>query len=598
MVLNEDELQARSALIETLKALGHEPPQRLDLRGIPFSGQWGLATSVCMQLSRGAANGEVPEGLSKKEQKRLIESRSRERAQSLADEVADRLRQRSVFSDVQAVNGYVNMFFDTSNVARRLLAEVHDSGEGYGRGEPKTDKVMIEYGQLNTHKQAHVGHLRNISLGDALVRIMEFDGHEVIRATYIGDIGAPVIKWLWGYCKWHRDEPIDADDGPYWERVYVEANSAIKENPEYDREYREMFARWDRQDPEVVELWERTRELSLTYLRRVFDDLGVRFDAWFYESQFESPGKQVVRELLNRGIAEIDEGAPVVHIDQKLGLSKDTYRTALLQRSDGTSLYFTKELALTRAKFDQYNVDTSLNVVDVRQSLYFQQVFKVLELFGYEQAANSAHVPYEYVTLATGPMSSRQGNTISYDEFAADMFERTLSTVREKNPDMSEDQQREIASDVSVGSMKFGMLDRDNTKLLVFDREEALDFDGFSAPYVQYAHARACRILEKAPEADWTDLRPENLSTPEINLLEAIGGLGESVSRAAREHKPLHLVNYVYNLAKVFNEFYRESPVLRAEDDVRNYRLALVHATRTALANGLRLLGIPAPEVM
>jgi arginyl-tRNA synthetase len=490
------------------------------------------------------------------------------------------------------------MYFDTADVARRLLRGVHEAGAAYGRSEPKTETVMVEYGQLNTHKDGHVGHLRNISLGDALANILAFDGYAVLKATYIGDIGAPVVKWLWGYRKWHAGEAPRADDGRWWQDIYVEANAAIEENPEYEREYRALFAAWDRREPEVVELWRSTREVSLRYLHYLFDQLDVRFDAWFYESQFEDAGREVVRELLERGIAEVDEGAPIVRLDEKLGLDKETYRTIILQRSDGTSLYQTKELALTRAKFEEYPADLALNVVDVRQSLYFQQVFRTLELLGYEEAARSAHVPYEYVTLATGPMSSREGNIVTYDEFAREMRERALATVRGKNPEMPPEQQERVARAVSDGAIKFGMLDRDNTKLLVFNREEALDFDGFSAPYVQYAHARACRILERAPEIDWEDLRPDELSTVETNLLEAIGSFPDAVGRAAREYKPLHVVTYVYNLARTFAEFYRESPVLRAEGDVRNVRLALVDATRVTIANALGLLGIAAPEVM
>jgi arginyl-tRNA synthetase len=407
-----------------------------------------------------------------------------------------------------------------------------------------------------------------------------------------------VIKWLWGYQKWHAGEQPGEDIGAWMERIYVEANSAITDSQEYEAEYRETFARWDRQDPEVRQLWEQTREWSLEYFKRAFGELGVTFDLWFYESEFEEPGKQVVRQLLERGIAEIDDGAPIVRLDEKLGLSQETYRNFLLQRSDGTSLYQTKELALTQRKFDEYNIDRSLVVVDVRQTLYFQQVFKTLELFGYEQAARSAHVPYEIVTLTTGPMSSRKGNTVGYGELARDMRIRALATVREKNSEMSPEQQEEIAQLVSVGAMKFGMLDRDNTKLLVFDREEALEFDGFSAPYVQYAHARACRIMEKAPEIDWDFLQADQLTPSETNLLEAIGGLREAVDRAAREYKPLYVVTYAYNLARVFSEFYRESPVLRAEGSVQNVRFALVDATRVTIANALRLVGIPSPEVM
>lgn len=598
MVLTQDEQQAREALLESLRGLGKEPPPTLDLRRIPFSGQWGLATSVCMQLARSNGSDPAPEGLSKKERKQWEQNASRERAQNLAEQIATRLRERQLFSDVQAQNGYVNMYFDTANVARRLLQDVHQSGAGYGRGETKQETVMVEYGQLNTHKPGHVGHLRNISLGDAIANLLAFNGYNVLKATYIGDTGAHVFKWLWGYRKWHADEEPRANDGDWWKQIYVEANRAITENPEYDREYQELRGLWNQRDPELMRLWEKTREVSLQYLHNLFSELGVEFDAWFFESQFEESGKETVRQLLEQGIAEIDEGAPIVRLDEKLGLDKDTYRTLILQRSDGGPLYQTKELALTRAKFEEYPTNRALNVVDVRQTLYFQQVFKTLELLGYEQAAKSTHVSYEYVTLSTGAMSSRQGNLVTYDEFTAEMQERALATVREKNPEMPLEQQKEVARTIAFGAVKFGMLDRDNTKLLTFNREEALDFDGFSAPYVQYAHARACRILEKAPEIDWESLSTQEMTTTETNLLEAIGNFSEAVERAAREYKPLHVVTYAYNLARVFAEFYRESPVLRAEGDLQNFRLALVYATKTTIANALGVLGITAPEVM
>ncbi len=601
MVLKEDEQRARLAISQSLRELGQEPPATLDLRRIPFSGQWGMASSVCMQLTRSNGSAPAPEGLSKKERQELRQKEAaaaRERAQNLAEQVASKLSKQGLFADVQAQNGFVNMYFDTADVARRLLQGVHATAAGYGRGAPKTETVMVEYGQLNTHKDGHVGHLRNISLGDALSNILTHDGYQVLKATYIGDIGAHVMKWLWGYRKWHSHEELRADDGRWWEGIYVESNRAIGDNPEYEREYRELFAAWDRREPEVVELWNRTRDVSLRYLHYLFDQLDVHFDVWFYESQFEDPGREVVRELLEKGIAEVDQGAPVVRLDQKLGLERETYRTLILQRSDGTSLYQTKELALTRAKFEGYPIARALNVVDVRQTLYFQQVFKTLELLGYQEAVKSTHVPYEYVTLATGAMSSRQGNVVPYAEFAAELQERALATVRVKNPSMPPEQQERVARIVAQGAMKFGMLDRDNTKLLVFDREEALDFDGFSAPYVQYAHARACRILEQGPEIAWEELRAADLSEVETNLLETIGGFTDSVERASRELKPLHVVTYAYNLARSFNEFYRESPVLRSEGDTRNLRLALVYASRTTLANALGLLGIHAPEVM
>jgi len=243
-------------------------------------------------------------------------------------------------------------------------------------------------------------------------------------------------------------------------------------------------------------------------------------------------------------------------------------------------------------------------VVDSAQSFYFQQVFKVLELMGFPQAAECRHLPYERLTLPGGSMSSRSGNIISFEDVAADAIQRARAAVEEKNPDLPEEKKTVIAEEIGIGALIYGMLDRDNNTVIVFDWEQALSFDGHAAPYIQYAHARACRILERAqaegiarPDAS-TTLRLADPATEELNLLERIGNFPAEVRRAAEIDKPLIVSNYVYELAKCFSDFYGACPVMQAEGETRTARLALVDATRQTLANALALLGIHAPDVM
>jgi arginyl-tRNA synthetase len=331
---------------------------------------------------------------------------------------------------------------------------------------------------------------------------------------------------------------------------------------------------------------------------RIYDQLDIHFDVWFYESGVEETGREIVRELMERGIAEMSDGLPVVKIDEKLGLEKETYRTLPILRSDGTTLYSTKDLALTKEKFEEYGVDRAIWIVDVRQSLYFQQIFKIMELWGFEQAAKCFHLSYETVMLPTGAMKSRSGNAVLYDDVATEVLQRAREIIDEKNPTLPDDLKERIALDVGIGSMKYGMLARDNNRVVVFDIEDALSFEGHSAPYIQYAHARACRILEKVDELPAGDLDFGELTPEEINLIEQIASFPVEVERSAAEYKPLVITSYVFDLAKRFNDFYHACPVLAAPEPRRSARLALVAATRQTLANGLGLLGIAAPEVM
>ena len=308
-----------------------------------------------------------------------------------------------------------------------------------------------------------------------------------------------------------------------------------------------------------------------------------------------------MQELLDNGIAEISDGLPVVKIDEKLGLEKETYRVLPILRSDGTTLYSTKDLSLTKEKFERYGVDRAIWVIDVRQSLYMQQIFKIMEIWGFSQADKCYHLGYEIVALPEGTMGSRSGRTILYDDIAPEVFSRARAIIDEKNPHLPDERKAVVAKQIGAGALLYGMLDRDNNRVIVFDAAEALSLHGQSAPYIQYAHARACRILERAgglPDINAADTALGELTNYEINLVEQIALLPAEVQRAAREYKPQVIATYAYNLAVRTNEFYEHCRVLDAPEPQRSARLLLVAAARQTLAVALGLLGIAAPEAM
>jgi arginyl-tRNA synthetase len=719
-----------NALVGAVQSLGF-PTEGLDftLRPIPLEGEWGFGSAVAFQLRRVGATGNPKE---------------------LAEKVAAAVPPLPQLQRVEAVNGYVNFYVDKNWYANRVIGQVLMQGPQYGCWPPRGERVMVEYANLNTHKTAHVGHLRNVVLGNTVFNILKCAGFDTVGATYIGDIGMHVMRTLWGYLNFHKgQEPVDnkgawlemiyveatsrqdyrkditgliedaarmdpaiaaqltnilqatadtnpddaliaqtlaetltAKDGPDWRPVLAPGKDYIVLNlwdalgqmlvgqtstldatnsdegsvitpiadlrndyekldthrdwweqvPEWQAQVKQMFAQWDAQDPDLVAAWQETREWSLDLLRRIFEDLGITFDAWFFESEVEEPGKEVVKELVARGIAEDhrDQGETViVRVDDKLRedpelsrkyekelwkVNKDgtrepreTWKVLVVLRSDGTSLYATKDLELARRKFNDWHVDRSIYVIDSRQSLYFQQVFRVLELWGFKQADKAFQLAYEMVNTPEGAISSRRGGAPQFEALEQEALQRARAVVdareAEQPRNLTEEQKNEIANAVAYGALKMGMLDKDNNKVITFVWEQALNPESQSATYVQYSHARATRVLEKAqPEmlpkpGDRFDFKVPELQ--ETNLLELIAKLPEEVARAAEAYKPVVIATYSFEIADAFNNFYHNCPILKAgsEEKIRA-RLALTAAAKQAISNALGLLGIKAPDMM
>jgi len=596
----------QQAIEEKIKAFCSQqdiPLAELKWQPIPFSGEWGISTSFFQTAANEARAGKgtgkpVPQ-----------------RAQEIAEQAKAQIGSVKGISHMEAVKGYLNLYFSTEEYASRVVNTILKQGADFGHGGKKAERVMVEFAQPNTHHSFHIGHARNTILGESLARIVEFAGFETIRATYPGDIGLGVITVVWAYNKFYKgQEPRGVHERGQWLlKIYTEATNLLepKENETseekaqreaYDTERREMYRKWDAGDPAVRALWLETREWSLEEFRSILSMLGVEMDVWFFESEVDEPSKEIVNELLERGIAEDEraEGGPViVKIDEKLGLEKEKYRTAVILRSDSTTLYLTKDLALAKEKFEKYQVDRSIYVVDNRQSLHFQQAFKILELWGFPQAEKCFHLAYGFVSLPEGAMSARKGRVALFKDVADEAERRALAAMTERTPEMSNTQRVQTARQIGLGALAFAMLSVDNNRDIVFDVNDALSFDGRTAPYIQNAYVRANSILRKAGGMpDFANFVHE-LDSHEVELIDLISRFPDTVEQAAQEYRPLVIANYAYDLANTFHSFYHSVPVIQAKSaDAQAARLRLVAAARQVLANALHLLVIQAPEVM
>ncbi len=593
--------QVAKSIRDTCSRLGFPTNEQIQWQPIPFKGQWGFGTNACFQLAaeeaRSGKKVNVPE-----------------RAREIAAQLAEEIEKPRDFSRIEAENGYLNLYIDPSVYAKRVTDTVIQSGEDFGRGPVKNERVMVEYAQPNTHHSFHIGHARNTVLGESLARLLEFAGFDTIRASYPGDIGLGVITCMWAYDKFYRgQEPVGVHQRGQWlAKIYTEANQLLtpKENetPQeeerrdaYDEERRQMYQRWDAGDPEIRDLWRITRQWSLDELDDILRLLDVDIDVYFFESQVDEPAKEIAEELISLGIAEDErpEGPVIVKIDEKLGLKKEKYRTAVILRSDGTTLYLTKDLALAREKFEKYKVDRSIYVVDVRQSLHFQQAFQILKLWGYEQAEKCFHLAYGFVTLPEGAMSARRGNVILFMDVVEEAERRVLDIIAEKNPDLPEEKRAEVARQIGLGALTYSMLSVDNNKDTVFEWDAALSFDGQSAPYIQNAHVRANSILRKISQLPEQASFDYELAPSEVDLIEIVSHFPMVVQKAAEEYKPLLMATYAFELAKSFHTFYHNVRVLQAESDEKvKSRLRITAAARRTIANALTLLDIEAPQMM
>ncbi len=513
-------------------------------------------------------------------------------AEELHEKIEKAKSSRSLIGRSEAVGGYLNFFANWDRIGQKIIESVLKENEKFGRGKRKKENIMVEYCHFNTHKAVHIGHIRTACLGESLSRILEFSGYRVIRANYQGDIGPHVAKCIWGFLKIHKGiPPKNEEKGRWLGKVYAEASRKLKENESYAKEVDEINRKIYAGDPKLTKIWKKTRKWSLDYFDKIYRSFGIKFDRFYFESEVEKLGREISKTLLKKGIAKESEGAILVD------LKKYNLGVFLLLKSDGTPLYSAKDLGLAELKAKEYEIDKSIHVVGSEQKLYFQQLFKTFELAGSPLAGKSYHLCYELVNLPTGKMKSREGDVILYEDVLSELVKRAVKETKKRNPKMKKDEIERIAKKIALSSLKYDMIKTSPSKTIIFDWERALDFEGDAAPYLQYTYARACSILRKAKFHNEFDV--SLLKEPhERHIIQMICEFPDVVKKAGEDMRPHYVANFCYELSTKFNEFYQLLPVLKAREDIRPARLALVKAVSIVLKNAMNLIGLEVPERM
>ena len=520
----------------------------------------------------------------------------------IAGQLKEALADCPVVEEVQAQGPYLNFFIKKESLGELIVAAANSQEMFDVEFFQGNEKWMIEYSQPNTHKILHVGHMRNLCLGNALVRMCRYSGIDTSAVTYPGDVGTHVAKCLWFY-KYHNTEAIPTEDKGAWlGQMYTKGNTLLEEQrgTEKEEENRKaltaILKELHDQKGEFYDLWLETKQWSVELMKEAYSWCDVEFDRWFWESEVDAPSLKYAMELFEQGLLKKDEGAIGMDLEEdKLGF-------CMLIKTDGTGLYATKDVELARKKFKEYGVDKNIYVVDNRQAFHFKQVFKTLEKVGFEKAKDCYHLQYEMVELPDGAMSSRKGNIVPLmdliSEMEATIKENYLNKYLE-NDDWTQSEVDATATMIANGAIKYGMVRVDNNRKIVFDMKEWLKLDGETGPYLQYVHARIHSLCEKLGyqenmKVNWDVLTNDT----EVALMVKLMDFNNTVATGVHKLQTLGVCSYLYELGKLFNSFYAECPIGKAEAELKNTRLALAHATGEVMRAGLNLLGIPAPHKM
>ena len=491
----------------------------------------------------------------------------------IAAELSEKIEAKGVISNVTPLGGYINFFVNKSQLAETVIKDVLTKKEKYGHSDLGKDKtIVIDFSSPNIAKPFHIGHIRTTVIGNALYKIYDSQGYNTVRINHLGDYGTQFGKLIVAFKLWGNKEAVEANPIPELLKLYIQFHDEAERHPEMEDEARAWFTKLENGDKEAKELWQWFRDESLKEFARVYDLLDIEFDSYNGESFYSDKMDRVIDIIKDKG---------------------------LLQESQGTNIVDLEEYNMPPALYrkENYDFEKCIYVVGSQQSLHFQQLFKVLELVGFEWAKDMVHVPFGMVALEEGTMSTRKGRVVFLEDVLKQAIEKTKETMLTKNPNaLNVD---EIAKQVGVGAVVFQELSNSRIKDYTFSWERTLSFEGETGPYVQYTHARCCAVLRKAEEEVTTDINYELLNDVDsAEVLKVIASFNKTILNAMRKNEPHIITRFVLDLAQAFNKFYHDNSILVEDAELRKARLALVCATRQALENGLKLLGMQAPERM
>ena len=500
--------------------------------------------------------------------------------------------QHADVASVQPVNGYMNFFLNRANFAAEIMAELVEKGDHFGASEKGNGKtVCLDYSSINIAKRFHIGHLSTTMIGHSLKRIFDFLGYTTVGINHLGDWGTQFGKMICAYKKWGSKEEVDKNGIDAMSALYVRFHQEAEKDPALEDGGRAWFKKIEDNDPEAMEIFSWFKEVTLKDAARVYDKLGVSFDSYAGESFYNDKMEPVVQELRDKGLLTESQGAQVVD------LSEDNMPPCLILKSDGATIYATRDLAAAIYRQNAYHFDKCLYVVAYQQDLHFRQVFRVLEKMGYPWAKDCVHVAFGMVSFEGEALSTRKGNMILLDDLLDQAVAKAREIIEEKSPGL--ENKDEVARQVGIGAVIYTDLSNNRIKDIDFCWDRALNFDGESGPYVQYTHARCCSVLRKAPDfagvaPDWGALTDDEAQA----LLRLISRFPDVIRDAADKYEPSMVTRAVTDIAQAFNKYYYEHRILDGEPAQAAARVALTGAARRVIRTGLWLIGVEAPERM
>jgi arginyl-tRNA synthetase len=493
---------------------------------------------------------------------------------------------------VEAVGGYCNIFFNRSEYVKNVMTEFKKDNLGVEKvGTGKT--ICIDYSSPNIAKNFHVGHLRTTVIGNSLYKIYDKLGYKVVRINHLGDWGTQFGKLIVAYKKWSSKEAVEEKGIQELLDIYVKFNNEKDEHPELMDEARSWFVKMEQGDEEALSIWEWFKDISMVEFQRVYKMLGMEFDSYTGESFYREKVPALAQLLKDKGLLIESQGANVID------LSEYDMPPCMITKKDGSSIYHSRDIAAVLYRKENYDFEKCLYVTGLEQSLHFKQVFKAIELMGYDWFDGLVHIPYGLVSLAGEKLSTRTGNIIYAEDILKEAVKRAGELIEEKNPGLAD--KEAVAKQVGIGAVIFHDLFNQRIKNIDFSWEDVLSFDGTTGPYVQYTNARACSILRKyGKELNTRSINYEALTDDvTFELIKTLSGYEKAINNAALRYEPSVIARYLISVATAFNKFYQECKILKEEDESKKLaRLGLVSLVHQMLLEGCGLLGIQCPEEM
>lgn len=513
---------------------------------------------------------------------------------AIAEELKNTFATDDAISEVEAVNGYLNFRVNRTALVKETLEKIAEQGEAFGSSDTGNGKtICIDYSSVNIAKPFHIGHLSTTVIGGALYRIFKFLGYNAVGINHLGDYGTQFGKLIYAYKHWGSEEAVKEGGVKELTRLYVRYHKESENDPSMDDEARSYFKLIENGDEECVKLFNLFKEITLKEVEKIYDELDIKFDSYAGESFYNDKMQPVIDELAEKGLLVESEGAKIVDLE-KYGMPP-----CIILRSDGASLYATRDLAAACYRKEHYDFDKCLYVVAYQQNLHFKQIFKVLELMGKPWAKDLVHVAYGMVSLLDDngnqvAMSTRNGTVVLLEDVLKKCHEKCLEIIEQKNPDLED--KENVARQVGTGAVIFGALSNSKIKDIAFSYSKILNFDGETGPYVQYTAARIKSVLRKGGAIGKYEIK--NVNEDEYQLIALLSTFPDVVKAAAERLEPFFVTRYAIDVASAFNKFYFDCKIIGDDANETNFRLAISSATLTVLSSALTLLGIKVPERM